>query len=391
MRFLVLALLLLLPVRFVHAEVPMPSAHPVQEVEQELKEREAREKKLKAELKDIKTDLSKKRNNMVEVARKISQNEKDLTNLEARIDAKRQEQLAIEVRLNEDRGSISDLVLALERVRRIPPEALIAKPGAPLETAQSAMLLQSVLPRVYDRAEGLKADLAHLKTIIEDLKKDRAEVLATSKKLEKNHNQLASLLKERESLYAKTEKDVKVQQAELKKISLQASNLRDLVARIEKKQKEEDARRARQKASSGATSQPYKTPVPKAGQAQLPISGVIRVSYGKSDEIGAVSQGLKIESRPQALVVAPMGGVVDYAGPFKGYGQIIILKHEKGYHSLIAGLGKIDTVVGRAVSAGEPIGAMGAKLSENEAPTLYYELRYNGQPVNPSKKISGLY
>ncbi len=82
-----------------------------------------------------------------------------------------------------------------------------------------------------------------------------------------------------------------------------------------------------------------------------------------------------------------MGGVIDYAGKFKGYGNIIIIRHQKEYHSLVAGLSKIDTVVGRAVSAGEPIGKMG---TSNDGTSLYYELRYKGQPINPSKKISGL-
>ena len=359
-------------------------------IEEKLKDREKREKALRAELKNIKSDLAKKKKSMVSVASDIKNNEGKLIKLEARIDKKRQEQLEIEERLNKDQGAISDLVLALERVRRVPPEALVAKPGAPLETAQSAMLLQSVLPQVYGRAEGLRQDLDALKFIIEEMKKDRAEVLSVSKKLEKNHSRLAGLLKERESLYSKTATDVKKQQAELKKISQQASSLRDLVKRIEKKQREEDARNKKQKKSGNTINAAYRTPIPKAGETQLPISGLIRIGYGKQDDIGAVSKGLKIESRAKALVVAPMGGVVDYAGSFKGYGQIIILKHQKGYHSLIAGLGKIDTVVGRAVSAGEPIGKMGQNASDNEGPILYYELRYKGQPVNPSKKISGL-
>ena len=391
MRFLIavfIAVYLMLPA-LAAAQTPVPSAHPLKEVEKELKEREQLEKKLKAELKGIKSDLSKKRLEMVDVAKSIKNNEARLIKLEERIDIKRQEQLAIEARLNEDRGAISDLVLALERVRRVPPEALVARPGAPLETAQSAMLLQSTLPRVYGRAEGLKEDLDKLRAIIESLKEDRAEAIKTAKQLEGSHKKLSGLLSERESLYDKTAQDVKKQQAELEKISKQARNLKDLVQQIEKKQREEEAWREKQK-TAGVINTSYKTPIPKSGESQLPISGIIKVGYGNSDDIGAVSQGLKIEGRKGALVVAPMGGVVDYAGPFKGYGQIIILKHQKGYHSLIAGLGKIDTVVGRAVSAGEPVGKMGSGSSDTPAPTLYYELRYKGQPVNPSKKISGL-
>lgn len=369
----------------VMAQTPMPSKHPAQNIEQQQKQTAERERKLRAELDDIKSDLNSRKKSIIAVAQDIKENERDLLNLEQSIDARRQEQLSIEVRLNDDRGTISDLVLALERVRRVPTEALIARPGAPLETAQSAMLLESVLPNVYDRAEGLQEDLARLKDIIAGLKTDRASVLKTSKKLQTNHAKLANLLSQRESLFARTSRDVKKQQAELKRISAQAKNLNDLVKRIEKKQRDEDARRETVPSKTSFK----RTPIPKTGQAQLPISGLIRVGYGKSDEIGAISKGLKIQGRPKALIVAPMGGIVDYAGSFKGYGEIIILKHQKGYHSLIAGLGKIDTVVGRAVSAGEPIGKM-ASDQGGEEPILYYELRYKGNPVNPSKRIAGL-
>lgn len=367
------------------AQSPVPSAHPVKEIESELKTRKQREKELKAELKSIKKNLADKKKHMVSVAANIKNNEQKLLNLERRIDDKTAEQIAIEEKLKEDRSSISDLILAMERMRRIPPEALIAKPGAPMETAQSAMLLESILPRIHKRAEGLKADVERLDNILNDLKQDRESVLKTSKQLEISRKKLSKLLSERENLFARTSKDVKKEQAELKRISREAKNLRDLVAKIERKQREEEKR-----AKTGNFTRSVKrTPVPKSGQAQLPSSGVIKVGYGNSDDIGALSQGLKIETPKNAIVVAPMGGVVDYAGSFKGYGQIIILKHQKDYHSLIAGLSKIDTVVGRAVNAGEPIGKM-SQTAEKQPPVLYYELRYKGNPVNPSKKISGL-
>jgi septal ring factor EnvC (AmiA/AmiB activator) len=368
------------------AQTPVPPTHPAQELEAQKKETEEKERELKAQLKELKSDLKSKKKDMISVAAEIKSNEKKLLELETRIDKRRQEQLALEVRLNEDKASISKLILALERVRRVPPEALLTKPGAPLETAQSAMLLQTTLPSIYERAGKLRDDLERLRTIMKELKTDREKVIETAKKLETDHKTLSGLMASRKSLYAKTEKDFKKQQAELKQISLQATSLKDLVKRIERKQREED-RRVKQASTATRAPNYIPTPVPRSGEAQLPISGLIKINYGNTDEIGAVSQGLKIEGRHGALVVAPMGGVVDYAGPFKGYGEIVILRHQKGYHSLIAGLDKIDTVVGRAVSAGEPVGKM---ASGNEKPVLYYELRYKGQPVNPSKKIAGL-
>ena len=114
----------------------------------------------------------------------------------------------------------------------------------------------------------------------------------------------------------------------------------------------------------------------------------MRIRYGQQDEIGATSQGIRIEARSGAMVVAPMGGIVRYAGPFKSYGNIVLLEHKNNYHSLIAGLGRIDTVVGQSVDSGEPVGNLGTQAGDR--PVLYYELRLNGEPINPARKFSDL-
>ena len=98
-----------------------------------------------------------------------------------------------------------------------------------------------------------------------------------------------------------------------------------------------------------------------------------------ADEGGVRSKGITITSRPGAAVVAPYDGVVAFAGPFRGYGQLLIIEHSEGYHTLLAGLGRIDAAVGQHILAGEPVGVM-----ENDgAPSLYVELRRDGQPINP--------
>ncbi|CAK0754013.1 hypothetical protein CCP1ISM_5480001 [Azospirillaceae bacterium] len=84
-------------------------------------------------------------------------------------------------------------------------------------------------------------------------------------------------------------------------------------------------------------------------------------------------------------MVAPQDGTIRFAGPFRGFGQLLIVDHGNGYHSLIAGLGRIDTTVGRPVSAGEPIGIVGDPA--DGVSELYFELRRSGQPVNPRHGI----
>ena len=104
------------------------------------------------------------------------------------------------------------------------------------------------------------------------------------------------------------------------------------------------------------------------------------LSYGAADPTGATSRGVTLETRPGAQVIAPFDGRVVFAGPFKGYGRILIIGHGDGYHSLVAGLDQIDSNVGQWLMAGEPIGTMPAGEAK---PRLYLELRHDVQPINP--------
>lgn len=75
-----------------------------------------------------------------------------------------------------------------------------------------------------------------------------------------------------------------------------------------------------------------------------------------------------------------------YAGPFRNFGLILIVEHGNGYHSLLAGLGRIDVSVGRHVVAGEPLGALpGPGEADGDVRELYFELRSNGRPVDPER------
>jgi murein hydrolase activator len=396
MRILLLFLLVILisPV-YAQEAPPIPSQHPSIELEQQRKEREAKKAELEVKAKKTESDLKDTQAELVAIAKKIKKNEADLIALDKRISQNRKEKEEIEARLKKDKASIGDLVLALERLERTPPEAVLARPGAPLETAQSAMLLQSILPNIYGRAESLRKDLSRLEIVLKQLAEDQSKVKATGEDLAKRQEEMAGLLTKRKELYAETQSGIKTQDRELREIAAKAESLKELVAKIEERERqarEEERTRAALPSDDEAALRPAvarSTPLPKPGASQLPITGIIRVGFGQTDDIGAQSHGLNIEGRSGSLVVAPMGGVVRYAGSFKNYGRIIIVEHQKDYHSLIAGLARIDTVVGQSVSAGEPVGILG-KSSGGDNPRLYYELRYQGQPVNPSRKFAGL-
>ena len=69
------------------------------------------------------------------------------------------------------------------------------------------------------------------------------------------------------------------------------------------------------------------------------------------------------------------------------YGRMVILRHSDGYHTLLAGMAKIDASVGDFLVEGEPLGSMG-ELEQNDH--LYMELRENNQPINPANWVKGM-
>lgn len=334
--------------------------------------------------------LESTRGKLVTLGRGVKENEGRIREIDARIQALVAEETAIRERLGKDEGALSDLLLALGRLRRVPPESMILRPASPLDMARSALILKSVLPDIQKRAEELRADINRLSRIRTDLESNRAVAATENARLETAYTEMNTLLKEREALYGQTRQAHDEKARAVEKISERARTIADLLTRLEKEEKD---RQKQQEAARLAAKTPRAkkpdTPLPEFGNAQTPVSGIVRTRYGEKNDMGARNEGITIEGRSSGVVVAPMGGVVRYAGPFRRFGNIVIIEHQKGFHSLLAGLGKIDTVVGRNVSAGEPLGFLGAP-DQGRAPSLYYELRLDGRPVDPAKKLADL-
>jgi septal ring factor EnvC (AmiA/AmiB activator) len=360
--------------------VPASKKQTLGSIENNLKAGQAEKKNLEIKVQKIEKELGTTKNRLIDLSSSIQGNEKTLQELEQKIEKLQDEQLALEDSLKNDRQSIARLVLALERLRRVPPEALIIRPEAPYRAAQSAMLMRDIIPALHKQAESLRVNLGNLSTITADLEEKRKVALDTSARLQGEHKKLSSLVDKREQLYASTQSDLKEQEENVRRISQQAKSLQDLVKKLD----EESARTAARKSVTK-----NKNPAVSAGEGRMPLTGIIRIGYNQADAFGAPSQGLTIEGVGGALIVAPMAGTVRFAGHFKNYGNMIIVEHAGGYHSLIAGLEKIDTVVGQSVSAGEPVGLL-HHADGAEKPSLYYELRLNGRPVNPAQRFADL-
>lgn len=346
---------------------------------QTLKQEKDKKRELDKQARDIQKTLKDARYNLVKLTKSIAANEQKLERLKDDILRQEQEQTAMLDALTEDQKAISKLIMGLERMRRMPPEAMFIKPDAPYKTAQSAMLLQKILPTIHAQAADLRQSLQALEEKTNALQADRDEALQSSKMLEEKERKLESLLKERETIYSKTHQSLKKTNINISKISKESRDLKQLLANLK-------AEEQRQAVATNKVSR--RTPLPKAGKPSLPARGTIITAYRELDAFGAKSQGLTLKAKSGAIVTAPMGGIVRFAGAFKNYGQMVIIEHKGDYHSLIGGLKKINVNVNQSVLSGEPIG----KLSKDAGSShhVYFELRHKGKAINPKKRIAGL-
>ncbi len=354
------------------------------QLQKKLEAKKTEKKSIERDKNKTKKSYQKAQKDLVKTSASVQKNQSELHRIETRLENLRLEQKDIKAQIKEERHSMAQTIAALEKIRRTPPQAMIAKPGAPIDTARGALLLQRILPVLYDKAQTLKEKSERYAANETELEKKQKKLVALSKDLSRKEKTLKKLVQERKTKYASLNADLDKRQKQIASVSKKADNLAELVKKLE----DERTRNAKRKAA--ARKKPIKqAALPVIGKTQLPLKGTIRTKYNQTDDFGAKSKGVSIEGRGGALIVSPMGGIIRFAGSFKNYGNMIIIEHQNGYHSLIAGLEKIDTVVDQSVLAGEPLGHL-YRSKNDKPPTLYFELRHKGKSINPARKFTEL-
>ena len=352
---------------------------------------EKHSQKLKRRAATLKNDLNSASQNRIKVARTVQNLERKLSELESEIkDLNSLEREKKELLDNRYKQS-DNVLMALQRISRLPLEAMVAYPSGTKNVIRTAILLRAAVPKIEYQAKRLREDLVSLAKTRKMIAFRKIQLDKAGSEFKSKRATLDGLIKEKFSEHKKTVAKRYSEKRKVTKLASRAKNLRDLFGNLEedklnlnKISKNKSFASLRQK---NLRSPDFDIPVdlkPFAlarGSLLYPVAGRTSGQYGESVRRGMTRKGLIIETRASAQVVAPYGGKVVFAGNFRGYGQLLIIDHGEGYHTLLSGMKRIDGVMGQYLRLGEPIGVMG-NLGANR-PKLYVELRRNNQPINP--------
>ncbi|WP_334369071.1 murein hydrolase activator EnvC family protein [Bradyrhizobium sp. AZCC 1578] len=363
------------------------------------------QQKLKADIAAIGQDRSKLNQQLIDIATQVRNIETRIGETEGRLRPLDNREQQARASLDSRRAEIIEVLAALQRAGRRTPPALLVRPEDALQSLRTAMLLGAVVPELRGRAEKLAADLGELVTLRKNIATERDILARDRDRLKDDSIRLAALVEERQRKQSAIEKDMEAEGARAINLSRQVDSLQGLIGKMEQDLKSA-AKAAATASLQGAPAAPGGKPnlgalkdparlspaiafASAKGLFAFPVNGRKIRNFGGSDGAGGVEKGISLATRAGAQVTTPCDGWVVYAGPFRSYGQLLILNAGGGYHVLIAGMERISVNIGQFVLTGEPVATMGttsqvASILATTAsqPVLYVEFRKDGTPID---------
>jgi len=363
----------------------------LKDVERKIQTSQAEGERQKVRADKLKSEINAININLVAAAKRVQDQETQVAILEVELSRLEREATAKTALLHKRRQQFSGVVMALSRIARFPTEALIAQPISPEDTVRSAILLRAAVPAIEARAKTLKGEINGLGDTRIQVQNRRTALQGALKRLQVEEGNINTIRQKKAALRAEAISKSRAAKSQARQLAKKAKSLRDLVSRLNSQKARARLRTAPNKVTSLQDPADLKALskiglISKArGHLPFPATGRLVGLYGQALDGGVTRKGISIATRPGGQVVSPFDGTIVFAGPFRGYGQLLIIDHGEGYHSLLAGLGRIDVEISQPVLAGEPIASMSNKggFDGGAQPVLYVEFRRNNQPINP--------
>ena len=322
------------------------------------------------------------------LAARIQQAEAGIVAAQARIGMVDRERAVLREEIGREQQPVVRLTAALQQFSRRPVALAVLRPGSVKNIVYLRAILHDAVPQVQSRTAGLRQQMDRGRNL-------RAAALAATQNLRAEEQALGQRrtrlaeIETRERLAARAAGGTASRESD-RALAL-GEQMRDLDSLVDELDRAA-ALRSTLAALSGPRPRPARPGEASSAQPEaelaaaeigapspyiLPVSGRTVTGFG-APQGTLLSRGLTLAPIGGAQVVAPAAGRVAFAGPYRGYGQIVIIEHPGGWTSLVTGLARADAQVGEQVGDGAPLGVAGP-----DRPTVTLELRRDGEPVNP--------
>lgn len=334
---------------------PANADNELAKIQSQIKQTEQQNKQIEQQIQNSAKDVEKTKKQLVKTADKVSDLEEQRTKLSKRIAELDKQRDKINTELAQSHAGISDSLGSILFIA--------SNPNFDAKTMHDYVLTSVVLFSAADRFDNQIMDATKKIQELDKIRNERAiekeKLDRSAKKYSSEKNELDKLLKTRSAQNEKLKSQQIAIQDKLKQLSMRAKNISELSAGVGSSEMSSDKRFSKRKLN-------------------IPVRGKLIVRYGEKTALGLKSDGWRIRTNGNSLVMAPADGIIKFADSFRGFGKIIIMSHKNGYNTVMTNMGSIDALVGQEVLAGEPIG----RMNENK-PEMYLEVRRGDKSVDP--------
>lgn len=336
---------------------PAVGASELSKINAQIKQTEQENKKLEQRVKTSEREVSRTKKDLVQTADKVSALEEQRAEMAKKIAELDTERDKISREMDANRGRVADAAASILFVA--------SHPNFDSESMREYVLTSAILSGVADNLdEEIERAQKQIKKL-EEIRNARAiekeKLDRTAKKYSKQRNELDKLLQKRSAQNEKLKGEHLALQKKLHDLSARAKSISELSAGVGSSEMSADSHFSRRKLN-------------------LPVRGRVVVRFAEKTALGLKSDGWRVRTRGDALVMAPADGVVKFADSFRGFGKVVIMSHKNGYNTVMTNLGNIDVMLEQEVLAGEPIGRMNP-----DKPEMYLEVRRGNKAVDPAR------
>jgi septal ring factor EnvC (AmiA/AmiB activator) len=368
-------------------------------VEQQLQSSQSEQDRIAREIAAAEDEQEQMSQRLVETSQKIQAQEAAITATEQQVLKLNQEEIVILSDLAAKQDVLSELLAGLQRLEQNPPPALVVEPRDVLAALRGAMMLGTIVPELRAEAEALSTQLARLGEVRDQAKAQGLALRDDMARLNAAKSDLNDLLAKKRDLVKSANAQLTLEKQRTTDLAAKAQSMKQLLASLaeERQRKADEAQRKaaadelHKQRLKDALEQPKMAFADARGRLAYPAQGQILKRFGDDDGLGGTLRGVALATRDGAQVTAPADGHVEFSGPFRSYGQVLILNVGGGYHVLLAGLGQVTAQTGEFLRAGEPVGQMASGPSSvtllgdvvgDKRPVLYIEFRNSADAID---------